>query len=82
MKHPKEEYELYEKDDYNKEINNDKEIKELNEKIESINRIAECLKCRNCNKLPKDGKIKYLECKHFLCKACFNNIYKFNQSKN
>ena len=79
MIHPKEEYELYEKEDFNNEINNDEEIKELNEKIESINSIAECFNCRNCKKLPKDGKIKYLECKHFLCKACFGEIYNDNK---
>ena len=72
--HQKEEYELYEKE--LKEIdenirNNDEDIKELNKKIDIINNIADVFKCRSCNKVP-NGKIKYLcECKHFLCKKCF-----------
>lgn len=78
-KHPQEEYEMYKKelenDDNN--INEDyEEIKKIKEKIDWINYLDKSLKCRNCQNLPKKGKIKYLvECKHFLCKKCFDEIY-------
>ena len=78
--HPPEEYEIYKKELENDENNinedDDDEIKKIKEKMESINYIDKCLKCRNCNNLPKKGKIKYLgECKHFLCKKCFDEVY-------
>ena len=79
-KHPEEEYEIYKKeleeDNTKKIISEDEDIKKIKEKMESINNICECLKCRNCNKMANKGRIKYLcECKHFLCKKCFEEIY-------
>ena len=75
--HPEEEYKIFENEDL-KEIlkSEDDEIKKLNEKLESVNLICEILKCRKCQKMPKNGKIKYLgDCKHFLCADCFNEVY-------
>ena len=78
--HSDEDYEIFKKenkeDKYNKIKEEDEEIKKIKEKMDDINHISQCLKCRNCNNLPKKGKIKYLyECKHFLCKKCFEEVY-------
>ena len=75
--HPEEEYKIYENEDIKEKLKSeDEDIKNLNEKLETVNLVGKILKCRKCQKIPKNGKIKYLgECKHFLCFECFNEVY-------